>query len=282
MCANVTIFKNCEFLFKQSANIYTLFAHFFMLNLRFLLLFFFCLNATVLLAQQVINIESRRYDRLDSGWHGTAEFNLNYIQNQNKIFATGNKLDVMYVEGINTYLFINDINFIRVNNQNLDYNTYQHMRYKRTIKPWLHGEAFAQTQFNQQLGLDFRGLLGAGPRFRLVQNDSFKVFLGTMWMYEYEIERPNKTQAVTNRLSVYLSFVLLKQGIVDINLLGYYQPDVANTKDFRLLTELRLDFRITKALSFRFAGTQSYDSAPPPGIPNNFLNLRNAIVYFMP
>lgn len=247
-----------------------------------ILLYLFCLNTTFTWAQQVINIESRRYDRLDSGWHGTAEFNLNYLQNQNKIITAGNKVDVMYVEGINTYLFINDINFIRVNQKNLDYNTYQHLRYKRTIKPWLHGEAFAQTQFNQQLGLNFRGLLGAGPRFRLMQNDSFKIFLGTMWMYEYEVENPDKKQVVTNRLSIYLSFLLVKHGIVNINLLGYYQPDAANAKDYRLLTELRLDFTITKALAFRFAGTQSFDSAPPPGIPNNFINLRNAIVYNMP
>ncbi|MFN4082857.1 MAG: DUF481 domain-containing protein [Bacteroidia bacterium] len=234
------------------------------------------------LAQQVINIESKRYDRLDSGWHGSSEFNLSYIQNQNKILSTGTKQDIMFIEGINTYLFINDLNFIRVNEKNLDYSTYQHLRYKRTIKPWLHGEAFGQTQFNQQLGLNFRGLLGAGPRIRLVQNDSIKVFVGPMWMYEYEVERPNKRQVVTNRLSLYISALLIKKDLLNINLLGYYQPDVANPKDFRILTELRFDFRITKYLSFRFAGSQTYDSDPPPGIPNNFLNIRNGIVYFVP
>ncbi|MDZ4666318.1 MAG: hypothetical protein SGJ00_00395 [bacterium] len=50
-----------------------------------------------------------------------------------------------------------------------------------------HGNVdFAQTQFNQQIGLKYRGLLGAGPRIRLFYADSMKIFVGPMWMYEYE------------------------------------------------------------------------------------------------
>lgn len=254
-------------------------AHYFraikMVRLFFIILF----GLNQVIAQQVINIESRRYDRLDTGWHGNIEFMLNYLQNQNKITTAGNKTEVMFNKDLHTYLFINELNFIRLNNTNLDYNTYQHLRYKRHIKDWLSGEAFAQTQFNQQLGLDFRGLLGAGPRFRLLNTDSIKVFLGPMWMYEYEVERPNKKQVVTNRASIYLSFVWINNGYFNINLLGYYQPDVVNPEDYRILSELRLELKMTQRFLFRCTGMQSFDSKPPPGIPNALLNLRNSVVY---
>lgn len=257
-------------------------AFYFAGQLKKILVFYvlFGLNQLVL-AQQVINIESKRYDRLDSGWHGIAELNFNYLQNQNQIINAGNKLDVMYVKDIQTYLFINDINFIRLNNTNLDYNTYQHFRYKRQIKDWLHGEAFAQTQFNQQFGLNFRGLLGAGPRIRLMNADSVKIFIGPMWMYEYEVEKPNNTQVVTNRLSFYFSVLFLKNHNFTVNILGYYQPDLANFADFRISSDLRLEFKINRKYAFRSSASQSYDSKPPPNIPNNFINLKNSFVYYL-
>lgn len=229
--------------------------------------------------QQVINIESKQYDNKDTVWHGNIEFLFNLLQNQNQVISIGNKFNISRTHDIHTYLFLNEFNFIRANTQNLDYNTYQHARYKRTISTWLSGEAFAQTQFNQQIGLKFRGLLGAGPRMRLMYSDSMKVFVGPMWMYEYEETTEAAARNVHNRLSLYVSFLYFKEKNFNFDIVAYYQPDLVEFSNYRLMSEIKAQWLITRKLGFRFSLSQNYNSVPPPGIPNNLLNIKNSFVY---
>jgi len=243
------------------------------------LLFILFLIAVQTSAQQVINIESKKYDNRDTGWHGNMEFLFSLIQNQNQIISLGNKFNIGINKDIHSYLFVNEFNFVQANSQNLDYNSYQHLRYKRAIEPWLSGEAFLQTQFNQQIGLKFRGLLGAGPRFRLFYDDSMKVFVGPMWMYEYEKTTDENTKNIKNRLSLYASFLYFKEKNFNFDFVMYYQPDLINFYDFRLMSEFKAEWLITKKLGFKFTLTQSYNSVPPSGIPNNILNVRNSFLY---
>jgi hypothetical protein len=230
-------------------------------------------------AQQVINIESKQYDSRDSGWHGNLEFAFNLIQNSNQVISTGNKLNLIHHTADNTLLFLNEFNFVRANNSNLDYNAYQHIRLKHYIKPSLSGEAFAQTQFNQQIGLKFRGLLGAGPRIRLFYADSMKVFIGPMWMYEYEQTTDESLKNVKNRLSLYLSFLYFKERHFNFDIVCYYQPYLIDFSDFRFSSELKAEWLITRKLSFKFSLSQSYNSLPAANNPNNLLNVRNSFSY---
>jgi putative salt-induced outer membrane protein YdiY len=244
-----------------------------------IILFSLLVLALEIKAQQVINIESKQYDSRDSGWHGNIDFSFNLIQNTNQVISTGNKINLMQVQALNTVLFVNEFNFVRANSENLDYNSYQHLRFKRYIKPFLSGEAFAQTQFNQQIGLKFRGLLGAGPRIRLFYADSMKIFVGPMWMYEYEQTTDESLKNVKNRLSLYFSFLYFKEKHFNFDFVSYYQPDLIDFSDFRLSSELKAEWLITKKLSFKFSFSQTYNSHPPANNPNNILNIRNSFSY---
>lgn len=239
----------------------------------------FSLLRTGILAQQVINFESRYYDTQDSGWHGNLEFLFNLVSNQNQVLTLGNKFNLQYTRDINTYLFINEINFVRANAQNLESNSYQHLRYKKYINPILSGEAYAQTQTNQQIGLKFRGLLGAGPRFRVYDNDSIKIYISPKWLYSYEETTDELARNVRNRLSLYLAFLYYKEKNFSFDFVCYYQPDIIDFSDFMLLTELKAEWLVTKKLAFRFSLSQNYNSKPPPGIPNNAVNVRNSFLY---
>jgi len=245
-------------------------------NLYFIIFYLFSTFAN---AQVVVNIESRRLDSRDSGWHGTTEVLFNYSQNTNKVITGGNRTNVIYKKDINSYLFINEYNIIRANNLNFTNNAYQHARYSRKISEILSGEAFAQTQFNQQLGFNFRGLLGAGPRVRLIYEDSIKVFLGPMWMYEHEIIRGTNETNTANRLSTYLSLVLYRWYDVNLDWMIYYQPNLANYDDYRLSAEARLEWKVKSNWLFRLVLTHLYDTDPPKGIPKNISNIRNSLVY---
>lgn len=230
-------------------------------------------------AQQVINIETKRYDNRDSSWHGDVELNFNYIQNRNTLINIGNKFNLILKRDVNTYLFISEFNFLQSNSKNLDYAAYQHLRFKREIKPWLSGEAFAQSQFNQQIGLNFRGLLGAGPRLRVFYEDSMKLFIGPMWMYEYESTTDNDAKNVHNRMSLYLSFLYFKTKNFNFDFVAYYQPDLIDFSNFRFSSEAKVEMLFTNRLAFKFSISQNYNSYPPPGIPKNIANIRNAFIY---
>jgi len=233
----------------------------------------------IVVAQQVVNIESKRYDSRDSALHGEVELLFNLIQNQNRIINFGNKVQVSRHRQENTLLFLAEFNFLQSNNKNLDYNAFQHIRFKRELKPWLSGEAFAQTQFNQQLGLKFRGLLGAGPRIRLIYQDSIKVFIGPMWMYEYERTTDETARNVHNRLSFYLSFLYFKSKNFSFDLVTYYQPDMIDLSNFRFSSEAKLSLQFTQQLAFRLSYSQNYQSVTPSGVPNNFTTIRNSFLY---
>jgi hypothetical protein len=243
------------------------------------IIIYFGLNLIKIQAQQVINFESRKYDTRDTGWHGNLELIFNLVQNQNQILTLGNKFQLEHKRDVNTYLFLNEFNFVRANTQNLEYNSYQHLRYKKQLKDWLSGEAYAQTQFNQQIGLKFRGLLGAGPRFRLYDNDSIKVFISPKWLYTYEETTDELARNVRNRFSLYASFIYYKERNFNFDLVLYYQPDVIDFSDFLVLSEIKAEWLITQKLAFRFSLGQNYNSKPPPGIPNNAINARNSFLY---
>ncbi len=230
-------------------------------------------------AQQVINVESRKYDQRDSSFHGELEFSLNLIKNQNQFVAFGNKFFLQKNLNVNTYLLLNEFNFIQANQTNLDYNTYQHFRYKRNINPWLNGEAFVQTQFNQQMGIKFRGLLAGGPRIRLLYSDSMKAFIVPMWMYEYEETTLQTEKNVKNRLNLYATFSYFKVKNFTLDLVIYYQPDFINLSDFRLLSELHADMFLTPKINYRVSFSQNYNTNPPPYIPSNSMNMRNSLIY---
>lgn len=230
-------------------------------------------------AQQVVNIESKRYDSRDSALHGEAELLFTFIQNQNRIINFGNKLNFTRVRQENTLLFLAEFNFLQSNNKNLDYNAYQHIRFKRELKPWLSGEAFAQTQFNQQIGLKFRGLLGAGPRIRVFYEDSMKLFVGPMWMYEYERTTDEYARNVHNRMSLYVSFLYFKSSSYNFDVVCYYQPDLIDFSNYRFSSEARLQLKFNEHLSFRISYSQNFQSHPPSSIPNNISTIRNSFVY---
>lgn len=229
--------------------------------------------------QQVVNIESKRYDSRDSALHGEIELLFNFIQNQNKIINLGSKLNLTRVRQENTVLFLAELNFLQSNSKNLDYNAYQHIRFKRELKPWLSGEAFAQTQFNQQIGLKFRGLLGAGPRIRIFYEDSMKLFVGPMWMYEYERTTDEYARNVHNRMSLYVSFLYFKSSAFNFDIVSYYQPDLIDFSNFRFSSEARLNLKFTTNFSFRISYSQNFQSHPPSGMPNNLSTLRNSFLY---
>lgn len=242
-------------------------------------IFIFVSSSQLSWGQQVINFETRRYDTRDTGWTGNLEFMFNLVQNVNQVLTMGNKFDLAYQKDVNSYLFMNEFNFVRANNKNLERNSYQHLRYKKALNPWLSAEAYAQTQTNQMIGLKFRGLLGAGPRFRVFDNDSMKIFVSAKWLYTYEETTDETLRNIKNRLSLYGSLLYYKEKNFSFDLVFYYQPDIIDFSDVLIQSEFKAEWMITRKLAFRFALSENYNSRPPAGYPAHAVGVRNSLVY---
>jgi len=232
-------------------------------------------------AQEVFNIESLR-ETTDSKWMGSIGLNIGLIKNTNDIFWISNNVHVQYNDKTNYWLIYNNLSFQKLGGNSFVNRGTQHLRYNRKIAEKTKLEAFIQTQYDAISEIDFRGLIGAGPRFKLSDNDSiYRIYLGTLVMYEYE-----KTSGVDGKIiqrdfrgSSYLSFSIYPTKAITIISTTYYQPKLKFFNDYRLSSGTSLVFKIVKKLSFTTNFNYSYDAFPVESIPKAQYELTNGLLY---
>ena len=83
-------------------------------------------------------------------------------------------------------LFKNDVAFQQIEGDQFENSLITHIRYNYRFHKRIKWEIFLQGQNNKVTLIDFRGLIGTGPRFKLSTSDNYRFYLGTLVMYEYE------------------------------------------------------------------------------------------------
>jgi hypothetical protein len=231
---------------------------------------------------QVINIETLRRASDSAKWSGSVGLDVSLIKNTNSIFRIANKAHVQYNDQFNSWLFVNDLNFEKVEGNSLVNKGTQHLRYNRRLNQWLKWEAFAQSQYDAISEIDFRGLLGIGPRFKLSSDEDYRFYLGTLLMYEYE----QATNVVSNRIekdiraSAYLSFSLYPTESISIISTSYYQPNLKVFKDYRFSSNTAILFKIYEDLAFKTNFNFIYDAFPvSTAVPSTQYEWTNGILY---
>ncbi|GAA0872352.1 hypothetical protein GCM10009117_14990 [Gangjinia marincola] len=246
------------------------------------LLVFIVLFSSSVVSAQVVNIESLRRPSDSTNWIGSASLDISLIKNTSDIIRIAHKAHVQYNDTINFWLFVNDLNFQKVEENSLVNRGTQHLRYNRRIASILKWEAFAQAQYDAISEIDFRGLLGTGPRFKLSTTNDYKFYLGTLAMYEYEEASASVGNIIERdwRLSAYLSFSLYPTQTISIISTSYYQPRLDNFSDYRLSSNTSLLFQILKNLAFKVNFNFFYDEFPvSENVPNTQYELTNGILY---
>ncbi|WP_299335961.1 DUF481 domain-containing protein [uncultured Psychroserpens sp.] len=231
---------------------------------------------------QVVNIETLRKSTDSAKWSGSVSLDISLIKNTNDIFRIANKAHVQYNDKTNLWLFVNDLNFQKVEGNSLVNRGTQHLRYNRKVSDRIKWEAFGQAQYDAISEIDFRGLLGTGPRFKLSENDNYKFYLGTLVMYEYE----RASDVISDRIqkdirgSAYLSFSMYPTETISIISTSYYQPKIDAFSDYRLSSNTSLLFEIFKDLAFKTNFNYFYDAFPvSSSIPKTQFELTNGLLY---
>jgi hypothetical protein len=248
------------------------------MNTRFLLIILQLFLSATISAQQVVHIESKRLKGDKQGYSGNIDLNINFIQNQNDIFQLNNSGQLQYKDSTHSVLLLHNLNLTHLNENKIVNEGFQHLRYSYSVIEFIAFEAFLQSMYNQLVNIKFRGLAGYGPRFKIIDKDSMRLFVGTMLMHEYEQETNGKINKA-DRLNLFTSFGFPIKEKVHFDMIMYYQPDVLRFHDYRLSTEAVIQFKFSKHLYFRFVQSWVYDAYPPEGVRNFFYNFRNGIRY---
>lgn len=228
---------------------------------------------------QVVHTEKKRLQSTEDGWTGNLDVNFSLVQNTRRIVQLGNRINAQYQKEKHWLLLLNDLTLMQVNENALQNRGYQHVRYNYAVRPYLIPEGFAQVQYNQVWKINLRFLAGAGPRFRIVENDSTRLYLGTLVMYEYE-EAADRTEFNRDvRLSSYVSGGIALQPWMELNHISYFQPKLNDWSDFRISTETSLQFSVTSRLKFKSTFELSYDARPPEGLQNTFYSWKNGLSF---
>jgi len=231
---------------------------------------------------QVVNIETLRKASDTTKWTGSVSLYVSLIKNKNDIFRIANKAHVQYKDQTNLWLFVNDLNLEKVEGNSLVNRGTQHLRYNRKLSERIKWEAFGQVQYDAISQIDFRGLVGTGPRFKLSKNENYLFYLGTLIMYEYE----KASNVVSDRIqkdvrgSAYLSFSLYPTETISIISTSYYQPKLDGFSDYRLSSNTSILFEIFKDFAFKTNFNYFYDAFPvSSSIPKTQFELTNGLIY---
>lgn len=240
-------------------------------------LWFFFLLLPVSISAQVINIEGKRFLNDTNGWIGNADFSYAIIQNTQQVMSFSNTLRVQYQKNRSRFILLNDINFIKAGKTDFVNAGYQHLRYNYKLRKLVTVEAFTQTQYNPVLKLDFRYLLGLGPRFRLLKQQQARIYAAALYMYEYDNVIGDPLDIHEHRISSYLTFTFSLLKNCELVSTTFYQPKLGDVLDYRIANDSSLEIHINKHLNFKSTFNLLYDTNQPAGIPELVYNFRNGL-----
>tara|TARA_R110002111_G_scaffold235136_1_gene296200 strand:+ start:34425 stop:35183 length:759 start_codon:yes stop_codon:yes gene_type:complete len=247
---------------------------------HFILIVFFSILGYHINYAQIVNVESLRRVSDTSKWSGATNLDVGLIKNTKSIFKISNKIRLQYNTDKNLYLFVNDVKLDKIEDNSFVNKGIQHIRYNRKIVNRLKVEVFAQSQYDAISDIKFRGLLGIGPRFKLSKSDNYRLYLGTLFMFEHEEASENSIEVLRDfRGSTYFSCSLYPLENISLVSTTYYQPLFKQFSDFRISNETSIGIKILKNLLFKTTFTYNFDANPIIGIPKTQYELTNGIVY---
>lgn len=161
--------------------------------------------------------------------------------------------------------------------------SFLHLRHIYQRAATLAWEGFGQGERNEFARLEFRGLLGGGARFTLIEKTDVQaafVGLGAMYARESYTELVGIEPAYTRRLwrgNLYAVFKYqFRPGVRMANTL-YYQPALEDAADYRLQDALALQVDITDTLALQLTAHYTHNSRPPATVKRTDVVYRTGI-----
>jgi uncharacterized protein with ParB-like and HNH nuclease domain len=187
-------------------------------------------------------------------------------QNTQKIFGVEAQAHLQYKTSNDKglWLILADYNSLKVGGDKESISNYFiHLRYNYKVTQWLRWEIFTQYMNNDVTQIDSRLLTGTGPRFKIIKISNFRLYAGTLLMYESEKEL---TQPVIQhkdwRNSDYISFTWILNKSTELISTTYFQPMLSKLKDYRILNQAVFKVKASPHFSLSVKWNYLHDRYP--------------------
>ncbi len=243
-----------------------------------ILLLFIILGQTIIAISQIVNIEDRRAVEADTnGWFGRVDLGFSMVKNTSEIFTVSGRTQLEYQHDKHYVLNMFSYDLVKAAETDFINNGFVHLRYNYQLtKKWTY-EAFGQAQYNEKINLRFRGLLGTGMRYQIIDIRDQQIYYGLAYMFEYNEETEPDRIFRDHRISTYLSGLFPISKNITLSGTTYYQPAMNNLDDWRLSSQSRLVFTISTKLKFTTSFRITYDSRVPSDTPHTIYSFVNGL-----
>lgn len=243
------------------------------------LLFILFLSFSIVGSAQILNAESLRKVTDTSGWSGSTSLHFSLKRNSKDFFTVASDIHLQYKMNKNLVLFKNHIGFQKIEGDDFTNFGISHLRYNYKYSPRTAIEVFGQAQYNKVSKIDFRGLIGVGPRFKLSTSEKYKFYLGTLVMFEQEELTDGSAIERNFRGSSYLSFSLYPTDRLTFVSTTYYQPILSAFSDYRISSQSTMLIDVFKNLALKTSYTFTYNATPAIDVPNSQYRLLTGLTY---
>ena len=220
-------------------------------------------------ASAITNVETVRPGLPDQGFSGNIQLGMDG--------KSGNSSEQNYLAGAklilrqdkNIWFGFADYEYGTTQRVRDTNNALVHTRWVRLLSEKWSSEVFVQWQQDEFDNLESRSLAGAGGRYLALKNaDVYSVYLGIgafREREEYDLVSYNETTYIT-RLNTYLSYKHVINDNLSLVSTTYYQPNVEETSDFRVLWTLGLSVKMAENLKLQLNYQVRKDGDPPQNL----------------
>jgi len=166
----------------------------------------------------------------------------------------------------------------------LDTNRFfAHLRHRTQISERWGVEGFGQLGRDPFARMSLRTLLGGGVRWTLMEESKKAgVYLGLGIFHEHEklSFRSGTTDPLESRVWRANSYLVLKRRLneqVRLYSTTYYQPEMSQVADYRLLEQLSVAIKLDENLDLKLGVDITHDSRPPQGVKRTDLRYSTGI-----
>ena len=207
---------------------------------------------------QIVNIEDQRRGFDTLGWYGQVDLVGNLTRSSTKVLSLNGSVRVDRKGKKQALLALADYKLVQVSGDNALNAGFLHFRYAYYLGDRWRWEAFTQVQYNEQLRLGMRTLVGTGPRLKLFAAKKNRIYVGVLYMYEYDEVAEGTIIYRDHRLSSYVSFSLYPLPNLTLANTTYYQPVIPDFRQPRISSITSLSLQLTDRLAFttRYSITQ--------------------------
>lgn len=227
--------------------------------------------------------ETMKQMRLESGFYNSIALDLTYRAGNTDLFTARTRFRSDYLtETYHSFIF-GSLQQGRKSGAFFINKGMAHARIIRGLTQHVLVESFVQKQFNESILLSDRNLVGGGVRFTShPRNSRFNLYLGIGAMWEHERINDKERGNITTRIvrsTNYINWTGQLDERITTSATGYYQVYVRRFRDYRVLFEGSLTFRLTTKLTFPIRVNFRYDSEPPTGIRKHDVEIFNGLRY---